>query len=120
LGSTGDEQIETYVKALIREIRLKGKYAWAGARPVRTIFFGGGTPSTLTPGQIRRIGRALHDNFDLTMIDGFVFEFEVKSVTEEKCAAMREIGVNKVRFGLQTFNPVYRELFNITATLEQE
>ena len=120
LGSTGDEQIETYVKALIREIQLKGRYAWAGARPVRTIFFGGGTPSTLTPDQIRRIGRALHDNFDLTALEEFVFEVEVKSVTEAKCAAMREIGVNKVRFGLQTFNPVYRELFNITATLEQE
>ena len=120
LGSTGDAQIETYVQALLREIQLKGSYAWAGAHPVRTIFFGGGTPSTLTPDQIRRIGRALHDNFDLTRLKEFVFEIEVKSITEEKCAAMREIGVNKARFGLQTFNPVYRELFNITATLEQQ
>jgi coproporphyrinogen III oxidase-like Fe-S oxidoreductase len=120
LGSTGDAQIEAYVQALLREIELKGSYAWAGAHPVRTIFFGGGTPSTLTPDQIRRIGRALHDNFDLTQLEEFVFEIEVKSITEEKCAAMREIGMTKARFGLQTFNPVYRELFNITATLEQQ
>lgn len=120
LGSTGDAQIETYVQALLREISLKGRHAWAGAQPVRTIFFGGGTPSTLTPDQIRRIGKALHDNFDLTKLEEWVFEIEVKSITEEKCAAMREIGATKARFGLQTFNPVYRELFNITATLDQE
>jgi coproporphyrinogen III oxidase-like Fe-S oxidoreductase len=120
LGSTGDEQIETYVGALLREINLKGKYAWAGAKPVRTIFFGGGTPSTLTADQIRRIGRALHDNFDLTQLQEFTFEIEVKSITEEKAAAMREIGATKARFGLQTFSPLYRELFNVTATIEQE
>jgi anaerobilin synthase len=120
LGSTGDEQIETYVRALLREIELKGKYVSASGRPVEAIFFGGGTPSTLTAGQIRRIGRAIHENFDLSMLEEFTFEVEVKSLTEEKCAAMRDIGVNKARFGLQTFNPVYRELFNITATLDQE
>jgi anaerobilin synthase len=120
LGSTGDEQIETYVRALLREIDLKGKYASLNSMPIRAIFFGGGTPSTLTPDQIRRIGAAIHNNFDLTALEEFTFETEVKSVDEEKCAAMRDIGVNKVRFGLQTFNPVYRELFNITASLDQE
>jgi coproporphyrinogen III oxidase-like Fe-S oxidoreductase len=120
LGDTGDEQIETYVRALLREIELKGRYAAASGRPVEAIFFGGGTPSILTAGQIRRIGRAIHDNFDLSALDEFTFEVEVKSITEEKCVAMRDIGVNKARFGLQTFNPVYRELFNITASLEQE
>jgi anaerobilin synthase len=120
LGATGDEQIETYVQALLREIRLKGEYAALTSIPIRAIFFGGGTPTTLTADQIRRIGRAIHESFDLTQLQEFTFEAEVKSVNEEKCAAMREIGVNKVRFGLQTFDPLYRKLFNITATLEQE
>lgn len=120
LGSTGDEQIETYVQALIKEIALKGKYAEATSVPIRAIFFGGGTPTTLTPGQITRIGQAMRDSFDLSRLEEFTFEAEVKSVTAEKCAAMRDIGVNKVRFGLQSFDPLYRDLFNITATIEQE
>lgn len=120
LGSTGDEQIETYVRALVKEIELKGRYASLTALPIRAIFFGGGTPSTLTAEQITRIGRAIHDNFDLSELREFTFETEVKSVDEAKCAAMRDIGVNKVRFGLQTLDPVYRELFNVTATLDQE
>ena len=120
LGNTGDEQIEAYVQALLREIRLKGEYAALTAIPIRAIFFGGGTPSVLTADQIRRIGAAIRDSFDLAALEEFTFEVEVKSVDEEKCAAMREIGVDKVRFGLQTFDPVYRELFNITATMDQE
>ncbi|MGA3538464.1 coproporphyrinogen-III oxidase family protein [Micromonosporaceae bacterium DT194] len=120
LGSTGDEQIETYVQALLKEIALKGRYAEVTSVPIRAIFFGGGTPTTLTADQITRIGRAIHDSFDLSALEEFTFEAEVKSVTEEKCAAMRDIGVNKARFGLQSFDPLYREIFNITATIEQE
>ncbi|GII52758.1 oxygen-independent coproporphyrinogen-III oxidase-like protein LL1139 [Planotetraspora thailandica] len=120
LGNTGDEQIETYVQALLREIELKGRYASVTGIPIRAIFFGGGTPTTLTADQILRIGHAIRENFDLSALQEFTFEAEVKSVDDEKCAAMREIGVNKVRFGLQSFDPLYRELFNVTATIEQE
>ncbi|RKS68238.1 oxygen-independent coproporphyrinogen-3 oxidase [Actinomadura pelletieri DSM 43383] len=119
LGNEGDEAIELYVQALIREIQIKSQYASVTSLPITAIFFGGGTPSILTADQIRRIGRAIHDHFDLSVMEEFTFEMEVKSLSEEKVAAMRDIGLNKARFGLQTFDPQYRELFNITATLEQ-
>ncbi|MDX3630110.1 MULTISPECIES: coproporphyrinogen-III oxidase family protein [Streptomyces] len=119
LGKPGDEAIELYVQALIREIQIKAKYESVTCRPIKAIFFGGGTPTTLTAGQIRRIGKAIHDHFDMSVLEEFTFEMEVKSIDEEKIVAMRDIGVNKARFGLQTFDPVYRELFNITATLDQ-
>ncbi|MER5688155.1 radical SAM protein [Streptomyces sp. NPDC002205] len=119
LGTTGDEAIELYVQALIKEIQIKARYESVTCRPIKAIFFGGGTPTTLTAAQIRRIGKAIHDHFDMSQIEEFTFEMEVKSIDEEKVVAMREIGVNKARFGMQTFDPVYRELFNITATLDQ-
>lgn len=119
LGAEGDEAIERYVQALIKEIQIKSRYASVTSLPITAIFFGGGTPTTLTAGQIRRIGQAIHDHFDLSALEEFTFEMEVKSITEEKCEAMRDIGLNKARFGLQTFDPQYRELFNITATLDQ-
>lgn len=119
LGSEGDPAIEAYVQALLKEISLKGKISALTAVPPRVIWFGGGTPTTLSADQIRRIGRAIADNFDLSRLEEFTIEMEVKSVTEEKCAAFRDIGVTKARFGLQTFSQKYRELFNITATLDQ-
>lgn len=119
IGHTGDEAVEHYVRALIREVEIKARYSAVTSRPIKAIFFGGGSPSILTPDQIRRIGRAIHDHFDTSGLEDFCFEVEVKSVTEAKCQAMRDIGVNKVRFGCQSFDPLYRKLFNVTATLEQ-
>jgi coproporphyrinogen III oxidase-like Fe-S oxidoreductase len=119
IGHSGDEAVELYTQALIREIQIKARYQSVTALPIRAIFFGGGSPSILTADQIRRIGAAIHTHFDLSLLADFCWETEVKSITEEKCAAMRDIGVNKVRFGCQSFDPTYRQLFNITATLEQ-
>jgi coproporphyrinogen III oxidase-like Fe-S oxidoreductase len=119
IGHSGDEAVELYTRALIREIQLKSVHTSVNSLPIRAIFFGGGSPSILTADQIRRIGAAIHEHFDLSLQPEFCFETEVKSISEEKCAAMRDIGVNKVRFGCQSFEPRYRELFNITATLEQ-
>ena len=73
----------------------------------------------MNPNQIIQIGRALRDHFNLSELLEFSFEVEVKSVTPERVEAMKEIGVSHARFGLQTFSPTYRELFALTATIEQ-
>lgn len=115
----GDEIIEHYTQALIREIEWKARFQSLTEVPVGAIFFGGGTPSLLNPDQIRRIGQAIHRHYNLSQIKEFSFEIEVKSINRAKVEALREIGVTHARFGLQTFNPFYRKLFNLTATLEQ-
>ncbi|VVD96369.1 coproporphyrinogen-III oxidase family protein [Pandoraea soli] len=111
--------IENYVADLLKEIELKAAMVDLRAVPVRAIFFGGGTPSLLSPEQIRRIGESIRHHFDLSRIEEYSFEIEVKSLTEEKASAMQDIGVTHPRFGLQTFNPHWREMFDLTATLDQ-
>ncbi|MBD1903674.1 radical SAM protein [Trichocoleus sp. DQ-A3] len=115
----GDEIIEKYVQALIREIEIKSQFKSVVEVPIGAIFFGGGTPSLLSPEQILRIGNAIHNYFDLSQMQEFSFEAEVKSVNRDKVAAMKEIGVTHARFGLQSFNQFYRDLFDLTATLDQ-
>jgi anaerobilin synthase len=119
LGVEGEDAIEQYVQALIKEIRIKSRIPALTAVPPRVVWFGGGSPTILTADQIRRIGATLHECFDLSQVEEFTIEMEVKSLTREKCEAFREMGVNRSRFGPQTFNPKYRKLFNITATLDQ-
>jgi coproporphyrinogen III oxidase-like Fe-S oxidoreductase len=119
LGSEGDEALEQYTKALVREIQLKSEDPWVAGAPARTIFFGGGTPSVLSADQLERICQAIRQYLDLSDLKEWIFEMEVKSVTEEKCAVLAEYGVNRSRYGIQTFDPQYRELFNITATPDQ-
>jgi coproporphyrinogen III oxidase-like Fe-S oxidoreductase len=113
-----DNIIELYVAALTKEIEYKADWLNRQVVPIAAIFFGGGTPSLLSSDQIRKIGDAIKANFDLSHLREFSFEFEVKSITEEKLAALRDIGVTHARFGLQTFSEKYRRLFQLTATLE--
>jgi oxygen-independent coproporphyrinogen-3 oxidase len=110
--------IEHYTQALIREIEWKARFQSLCEVPVEAIFFGGGTPSLLSPEQILRIGQVIHTHFNLSRLKEFSFEIEVKSITREKVAALRAIGVTHARFGLQTFNTFYRDLFTLTATLD--
>lgn len=111
--------IETYVGALLQEIEIKSRFRPFSDAPVRAIYFGGGTPSLLEPHQIRRIGDALRHHFDLRELSEFSFEFEVKSVTQERIEALVDIGVTHARFGLQTLSSEYRRLFELSATIDQ-
>ena len=110
--------IDEYVAALLAEIRLKADLVDLKQVPISAIFFGGGTPSLLDPEQIASIGEAIHRAFDLSRLREFSFEVEVKSLTPERAEAMREIGVTHPRFGLQTFSQKWRDLFDLTASLE--
>lgn len=111
--------IDSYFEALISEIIMKADIIDLKKIPISAIFFGGGTPSLLDPEQILRIGEIIHKYFDLSKIREFSFEIEVKSLTPERAQAMKAIGVTHPRFGLQTFSPKWREMFELTATLDQ-
>ncbi len=111
--------VKRYVEALIKEITLKCKHKTITNIPISAIYFGGGTPSVLEPDEIILIGRVIRDNFDLSQLSEFSFEFEVKSVSKDRIDALKQIGVTHARFGLQTFSEKYRKLFNLTSSLEQ-
>ncbi len=114
-----EDWLDTYVGALLAEIALKGRDRELTRLPIRTIFFGGGTPSLLRPHQIARIGAALNAAFDLSGVEEFSVEMEVKSVTPEGAAAFRAIGVTHARFGVQSFAQRHRQAFNLTASIAQ-
>lgn len=111
--------IDQYFEYLLTEIRMKADLVDLAQVPIGAIFFGGGTPSLLNPEQIREIGALIKHTFDLSHLREFSFEVEVKSLTRERAEAMREIGVTHPRFGLQTFSPKWREMFDLTASLTQ-
>ncbi|MEO8260062.1 MAG: radical SAM family heme chaperone HemW [Acidobacteriota bacterium] len=87
-----------YVEALIAEIGQS-----AAAAPADTIFFGGGTPSLLEPAEIQRIIAACQHRFDLAADREVTLEANPESVTEERLAAYRAAGVNRLSFGVQSF-----------------
>jgi len=111
--------IDTYIDALINEIEIKSKIVNLKEIPVSAIFFGGGSPSILNEEQILKIGEKIHKEFNLNNLKEFSYEIEIKSLTKEKALALKHIGVTHPRFGLQTFNKKWRDIFDLTSTIDQ-
>jgi len=112
-----ESQIDEYINALAAEFELKRSVI--GVFAPETIAVGGGTPSLLNERQIEALGSLIEKNFDTRKLKEFTFELEVKSVTPEKLYAMRNIGVNRISLGAQTFSEIYRKLFSLDATKKQ-
>lgn len=90
---------DRYVAALCREIEL-----FEGSAAADTIYFGGGTPSLLTPEQIARILGAVCGAFSITENPEITMEMNPATVSLETLSDFRALGVNRASFGVQTFN----------------
>lgn len=101
LSAPADEILrQEYIDALIREIKsYKKRYQ---SYCVSTVFIGGGTPSVLSPGQIRGIFSALRDSFRIDTKAEITLEANPGTVTTEKLQAWKESGVNRISIGLQS------------------
>lgn len=93
---------ERYVGALVKEIR-----SWdAIEQPcdADTIYFGGGTPSLLSPGQLATILEAIHARFEVASDAEVTMEMNPGTVTPEGLHEFRRLGINRASFGAQTFD----------------
>ena len=91
-----------YVKALCRELDLRKEYL-EGA-PVKTIYFGGGTPSRLTPEQIGQVIDSISGTYGLGNLQEFTVECNPDDITPQYVSALVALGVNRISMGVQTFN----------------
>lgn len=125
-----EETVERYVSALVKEINaFTGSADGSSVRtqgvqetrslplpvltslPVEhnaseadTIYFGGGTPSLLTPQQLEKILRAVHGKFSLLPNSELTMEMNPATVTVETLKDYRSLGINRASFGAQTFD----------------
>ena len=88
---------ESYVSAVCRNIAAYG----GQGTEADTIYFGGGTPSLLSPGQISRIIEEVYKYFRLTDPE-ITLEANPSSVTRERLRGWREAGVNRLSVGFQS------------------
>lgn len=95
---------ERYVEALCREIEAAGAQAAENGdnRGISTIFFGGGTPSILTPQLSVRIMSAVRGAFTVAPDAEITVECNPGTLTDEKLETYRRMGVNRLSIGLQS------------------
>ncbi|HZG57377.1 radical SAM family heme chaperone HemW [Paenibacillus sp.] len=97
------QPVHEYLDALEREMEATAKATPPGR--IRTIFVGGGTPTVLTPDQMERFLRSVKAYFPGVAPDyEFTMEANPGTTDLEKLQAMKEGGVNRLSFGVQSFD----------------
>lgn len=98
-----ESAMDRLVDCLLREIRSAGDAppSWQ----VDTLFIGGGTPSLLTPLHLEQLIAALDQAFGLNELVEFTLEANPGEAPEDKLKAFRELGVNRLSMGFQSFDP---------------
>jgi oxygen-independent coproporphyrinogen-3 oxidase len=97
--------IPQYVEALCREIKLVARSA-PERLSAHTIFFGGGTPSLLTPTQFEIILKTIRDSYDLTSDLEISLEANPGTVSLDALRDLHDLGFNRISLGVQSANPV--------------
>ncbi len=87
---------EEYVMAVVKEIEQRQHEA---GEPIRTVYIGGGTPSTLEIELVTALTKAI----DSTNISEYTVEVNPGDVTEEYLMGLKALGVNRLSMGVQSF-----------------
>jgi len=99
-----------YFEKLLEEIRVTGQIAREKGRVLRTVYVGGGTPSTLTAEQTRELLDTIHASFDFSHCNEVTFEAgRADSITEDKLRAMYEGGADRISINPQTMTDAILE-----------
>ncbi len=93
---------ERYIDALIRDLEQELPQVWG--RSVSSIFIGGGTPSLMAPQQLERLLAGVRARVRLTGQCEVTMEANPGTFEQERFAAFRQSGVNRLSLGIQSFN----------------
>lgn len=102
--------IENYLRALRKEIKMTGSQPYMRDGTIVAVNFGGGTPTALSTEQLIDLLNCCQDNFDIRPGAEVTIEANPNSVDESKLKSLLNGGVNRVNFGIQSFNDYYLEL----------
>ena len=109
------EKVKDYLyNYLVPEIRLlKEKFDSIGILPkFKEIYFGGGSPTYYREEDFKYLVEELAGLFDLKMIESWTVEIDPRRVDKERLKFYHSLGVNRLSFGIQDFDPVVQQEIN--------
>ena len=97
--------VEPYTDLLCKELERIGKIAKELNLRLETVYFGGGTPTTLSAPQLTKLFNTIENCFDLSHLREYTVEAgRPDTVTEDKLLALKNVGVTRISINPQTFN----------------
>jgi oxygen-independent coproporphyrinogen III oxidase len=104
--ATGFDRIDVYLGAVLREME---QYSGRG-EVVHSIFFGGGTPSLMTPAQVERVLGAARATFEVNDDAEITLECNPGDADLEKLKGFKAAGASRLSFGVQSLDDDYLKL----------
>jgi oxygen-independent coproporphyrinogen-3 oxidase len=105
-----EQKVAPFMDALMESIRRFGEAPYVRSVPFEAVYFGGGTPTTISADQIRLLTQTIRESLPLAEDVEFTSESTFANITDEMLEALREEGVNRMSLGVQTFSPRLRNL----------
>ncbi|MGO8991050.1 MAG: radical SAM family heme chaperone HemW [bacterium] len=99
-SSTSTPSIPDFLSALFKEMELYHNRFDV----FDTLYIGGGTPSLLSPKQLKGILTRVHKNFDLMADSEITVETNPADLDQSLLESMRQMGINRINIGIQSFD----------------
>ncbi|MCB9246611.1 MAG: radical SAM family heme chaperone HemW [Flavobacteriales bacterium] len=115
--STSTSKKSEIVAALADELSMRSG-TWE-SRTLRTIYFGGGTPSLLEDGELAHLLDAAAKNFDLSQVVEITLEANPDDISADKIRSWKKLGINRLSIGIQSFDTSVLKWMNRIHTPEQ-
>lgn len=97
--------VEPYVELLVQEIAAAGEIARSLGLRLETVYFGGGTPTTLSAEQLSVLFAAVRSSFDLSHLREYTVEAgRPDTITRDKLMAIQNAGVARISINPQSFS----------------
>ncbi len=113
-----EKKADEYVDCLIKEIEYAADVF--KSKKLNTVYFGGGTPTTLTPAQLDKVISKIKELFDFTYNKEFTVEAgRPDSVTRQKLEVLRKHGVTRISINPQTMKQETLDIIGRKHTVEQ-
>lgn len=100
-STTNLKQQTAYVQAVLQEAKLRQNYL---TQPIQTLYFGGGTPSQLQPEAWHLLLNGLRTIYDLSEVEELTVECNPDDMDFSYIQLLKSLGVNRLSFGVQSFN----------------
>jgi oxygen-independent coproporphyrinogen-3 oxidase len=98
------EDIKGYIDALLKDLAFYANKPVIGGRKPKFLYFGGGTPSYLSPDQLRFLTEGMKKQLSWDEAEEITFEGEPGTLTDHKLRAIREMGVTRLSLGIEHFD----------------
>lgn len=98
------DEINTYLDAVIQELRLYARRPFVNGRTPRFIYFGGGTPSYISTRQLAHLAESMKAALAWGQPEEVTFECEPGTITEGKLRVIKDIGVTRLSLGIENFD----------------